>query len=202
MPRLRLVSCNVGGLRAAQVAAIVRPLRPDIVVIQQGPWRLRWRTPTANLAAALGLVHAGGGKPSVGNALLVRLRVQIESETPIRFPLVPGRPMRGALISRCRLGESRLVVVGARLADDPDERAAQRAILARTLRGTTDPVVVCGDLIPPLDGFVQWGAGPAVILAAAGMCVGPVEAPDDHGAMAVDITLGTEPRFPTTVPTQ
>src|SRR5262249_6369248 len=154
---------------------------PDIVMIQDGPWRLRWRTPTAGLAATLGMVHAGGGRASVGNALLVRARVEVEAVTPIRFPLTPGRPMRGALVARCRRGESHLVVAGARLADERDERTAQQATLALSLSGIRDPLVVCGDLEPTLDGFVGWGAGRALILTRADMSVEPVQAAGGQG---------------------
>jgi hypothetical protein len=145
--RLRVVSCNVGRVcgGSAPVVAAVRPLRPDVVVVQDGPWRLRWRTPTASLANALGLFYGGGGGASVGNAVLVSARVQVGDVVPIRFPLVPGRPARGAVLAHCRVGSARFAVAGARLSDEPDERAAQAASLARTLAAVTDPLILCGE---------------------------------------------------------
>lgn len=201
--RLRVVSYNVagmlGGVEAA--AAAVRPLRPDIVMVQDGPWRLRWRTPTAQLAAALGLVHAGGGRDSVGNALLVSMRVDVDAVTPIRFPLVPGRLMRGAMVARCRIAGTRFAVAGARLADDPAERELQRSTLAGAVSALTDPVLVCGDLGGGgLDGLVDAGRSDRG-LGAGRILLGPdvrLEAfelgepgPAGQRPAAVEVTLGS-----------
>jgi endonuclease/exonuclease/phosphatase family metal-dependent hydrolase len=155
---VRVVSYNLAGLTGgvAAAAAVLRPLRPDVVVVQDGPWRLRWRTPTAQLASALGLVYAGGGRDSVGNAVLVSLRVDVDQVTPVRFPLIPGQPARGAIVAEARVGAARFVVAGARLSDGAAERSAQRATLAQALSGITDPLVVCGDLGgEPLDGLID-----------------------------------------------
>jgi endonuclease/exonuclease/phosphatase family metal-dependent hydrolase len=160
--RLRVASYNVAGLTGgvAAAAAVLKPLRPDVVVVQDGPWRLRWRTPIAQLAGALGLVHGGGGRDSVGNAILVSVRVDIDEVTPVRFPLAPGQPMRGAIVAEARVGGARFVVAGARLADATVERLAQRTALVQALSGITRPLVVCGDLgAEPLDGLVDTSAG-------------------------------------------
>jgi endonuclease/exonuclease/phosphatase (EEP) superfamily protein YafD len=201
--RLRVVSYNLagmlGGVEAA--AAAVRPLRPDIVLVQDGPWRLRWRTPTAQLAGALGLVYAGGGRESVGNALLVSMRVDVDAVTPIRFPLVPGRVMRGALVARCRVGDTRFAIAGARLADDAAERESQRSALARAVSALTDPVLVGGDLGGDLDGLVDAGAasdgrfGTGRIMLGRDVRLERFElgepGPRGHRPAAVEVTLGS-----------
>jgi endonuclease/exonuclease/phosphatase family metal-dependent hydrolase len=200
--RLRVVSYNVAGMLGGveAVAAAVRPLRPDVVLVQDGPWRLRWRTPTAQLAAALGLVHAGGGRDSAGNALLVSIRVDVDAVTPIRFPLLPGRLMRGAVVARCRVGDARFAVAGARLADDPAERESQRAALASAVGALTEPLLVAGDLGGGLDGLrdtiTPVGGGlHGSILAGRGVRVEGFDlgtaGPSGYHPAAVEVTLGS-----------
>jgi hypothetical protein len=144
--RLRVVS---GDARTLDPAA-VRAVRPDIVVVQNGPWRLRWRTPLAHLASGCGVFFGGGGGPSAGNAVLVSLRVTVRDVVPLLFPLVPGRSQRGAVLARCTVGDVPFVVAGARLGDDPAERAEQSVILAKALAAHTEPVILAGELDPAL----------------------------------------------------
>ena len=55
--------------------------------------------------------------------------------------------MRGAVLVRCTVAQVPFVVAGARLADDPVERAAQRTVLAGAVGGLTEPLLLCGDQI-------------------------------------------------------
>jgi len=74
---LRVLSYNIHGQQdgPAALAEVVRAADPDVVIVQEGPRRLRWRTKSAQLAHAFGLVYATGGLPSLGNVILTsRLR--------------------------------------------------------------------------------------------------------------------------------
>ncbi|MDI5944131.1 endonuclease, partial [Micromonospora sp. DH15] len=73
---LRVVSYNVHSQRddQAALAAVVRAVAPDVVIVQEAPRRFRWRQKCASLAESFGLVVAVGGLPSLGNLLLTSLR--------------------------------------------------------------------------------------------------------------------------------
>ncbi|PYC60794.1 endonuclease, partial [Micromonospora arborensis] len=59
---LRVVSYNIHSQRddTAALAAVVRAATPDVVIVQEGPRRFRWRQKSATLAEAFGLVVAAG----------------------------------------------------------------------------------------------------------------------------------------------
>lgn len=146
---LRVVSYNVHGQRddTAALAAVVRAAAPDVVVVQEGPRRLRWREKTAALAASFGLVVAAGGLPSLGNLLLTSLRVRVTGTRCRRFPLTPGRHLRGAAYADCLVGRSaRFTVAGSHLSTDPAERPGQAELFKRDLAATTHPVIAAADL--------------------------------------------------------
>jgi len=147
-PALRVLSYNVRGLRddLTAMVSLIRSLAPDVVVAQEAPQRFRWRTRCADLAHRIGLVYAGGGLPSLGNLLLVSLRVVVHETWYVQFPLTPGRHMRGAALSRCSVAGTPFVVAGSHLATDPTERPAQAAILAKVLSGLTEPIVLAADV--------------------------------------------------------
>jgi endonuclease/exonuclease/phosphatase family metal-dependent hydrolase len=185
-PRLRLLSYNVHGLRddVAALTAVVRAADPDVVVLQEAPRRFRWRTKSASLANRLGLVVAGGGQPALGNLVLTSLRVRVHDQTCVRYPLTPGRHLRGAVIVRCEVGGTPFAVAGSHLATDDGERPAQAELLRRVLADVGDPLLLGIDVNETPDGGA-WrtltGAG-LVDAAVAGGCADqptfPVAAPD------------------------
>jgi endonuclease/exonuclease/phosphatase family metal-dependent hydrolase len=154
MTRLRVMSYNVGSLRGdlAAMATVVRAQRPDVVVVQEGPRRLRWRARCADLARRFGLVYAAGGLPGLGNLVLVDLRVRVVDTWHLRYPLTPGRHLRGAALARCAVGGSTFVVAGSHLATDPAERPSQAAILAKALAEVDQPLVLAADVNEGPDG--------------------------------------------------
>ena len=186
MTRLRLMSYNVGGLRGDldAMADLVRSQRPDVVVVQEAPRRLRWRSRCADLARRFALVYAGGGGPGLGNLLLVDLRVNVHETWCLRYPLTPGRHMRGAALARCSVGGSTFVVAGTHLATDPAERPGQAAILAGALAEVPQPLVLAGDFNEE-PGGAAW----------AEMADGRIDAGDPAGA-------GGAPTYPSGGPTQ
>lgn len=159
MTDVRVVSYNVHGLRDDRDAlvAVVRGLAPDVVILQEAPRRLRWRTRCASLAHDLGLVVGGGGLPALGNLVLTSLRVRVHETWCLRYPLTPGRHMRGAVFARCSVGRERFAVAGSHLSTDPAERAAQATILKKELSRLDLPVVVAADVNENSTG-VAWRA--------------------------------------------
>ncbi|PZG15249.1 endonuclease [Micromonospora craterilacus] len=154
MPRsggvpLRVVSYNIHGQRddTAALAAVVREAAPDVVIVQEGPRRLRWRAKSAALAASFGLVVAAGGLPSLGNLLLTSLRVRVTGTRCRRFPLTPGRHLRGAAYADCVVaGSARFTVAGSHLSTDPAERPGQAELFGRDLAAAPHPVIAGADL--------------------------------------------------------
>ncbi|MEV4759145.1 endonuclease/exonuclease/phosphatase family protein [Micromonospora sp. NPDC049559] len=148
--RLRVLSYNIHGQRddVAALAAVVRDAEPDVVIVQEGPRRFRWRHRCAALADRLGLVVAAGGLPSLGNLLLTSLRVRVHRAWYRQFPLTPGRHMRGAVFAECSVGvpRARFVLAGSHLSTDPAERPGQAALLKRDLGELDQPVIVGADL--------------------------------------------------------
>jgi endonuclease/exonuclease/phosphatase family metal-dependent hydrolase len=154
VPALRIASYNVHSLRGdrAALAEVVRGLDLDVLVVQEAPRRLRWRTRCAQLANDFGLVYAAGGLPSLGNLILTSHRVRVLDAWALRFPLVPGRHLRGAVFARCAVGRTPFVVVGTHLATDVTERPDQARELKKALADLDAPMVLGGDLNEEPDG--------------------------------------------------
>jgi endonuclease/exonuclease/phosphatase family metal-dependent hydrolase len=134
---LRVMSYNVSGLRGdgRALAEVVGALEPDVLILQEAPRRLRWRTRNAQLAHAVGLVYATGGALSLGNVIMTSLRVRPTRTWELRYPLTPGRHMRGAVFARCTAAGAGFVLVGSHLAADPAERPGQAELLKKALNG-------------------------------------------------------------------
>jgi endonuclease/exonuclease/phosphatase family metal-dependent hydrolase len=145
---LRVLSYNVHGLRDDRAALIglVRDLAPDVVIVQEAPRRFRWRHRCAALADDFGMVVAAGGLPSLGNLLLTTLRVNVHETWCLRYPLTPGRHLRGAAFARCSVRGARFVVSGSHLATDPTERPAQAARWKAALTAVDAPLIAAGDI--------------------------------------------------------
>ncbi|MDY7084354.1 MAG: endonuclease/exonuclease/phosphatase family protein [Actinomycetota bacterium] len=145
---LRVVSYNVHGLKddRAALVGLIRDLEPDVLVMQEAPRRFRWRHKCAALADDLGLVVAAGGLPSLGNLLLVSLRVAVHDTWCMRYPLTPGRHLRGAAFARGAVRGGRFTVSGSHLATDPTERPAQAALWKQELSRLDGPVIAAADL--------------------------------------------------------
>jgi endonuclease/exonuclease/phosphatase family metal-dependent hydrolase len=145
---LRVLSYNVHGLAddRAALTDLVRDLAPDVLVVQEAPRRFRWRHKCAALADDTGMVVAAGGLPALGNLILVTLRVAVHETWCTRFPLTPGRHLRGAAFARCSVRDARFTVAGSHLATDPAERPAQAALWKEQLSVLEGPVIAAADL--------------------------------------------------------
>ncbi|MEU3456463.1 endonuclease/exonuclease/phosphatase family protein [Micromonospora sp. NPDC006766] len=148
------MSYNIHSRRddTAALAEVVRSAAPDVVIVQEGPRRFRWRQKCASLADGFGLVVAAGGLPALGNLLLTSLRVRVLATRCQRYPLTPGRHLRGAAYAECRVGGSRFLLAGSHLSTDPAERPAQANAFKRELAATPLPVVAGADLNEGPDG--------------------------------------------------
>jgi endonuclease/exonuclease/phosphatase family metal-dependent hydrolase len=147
-PRVRILTYNVHGLRGdiGALVAMVRSAAPDVVVVQEAPRRLRWRTRCAHLADRLGMYVAGGGQPALGNLILTGLRVEVTGARCVRYPLTPGRHLRGAVLVDAAVAGTRFVVAGSHLATDPVERPSQAALLAREIAAARWPCLLGADV--------------------------------------------------------
>jgi endonuclease/exonuclease/phosphatase family metal-dependent hydrolase len=145
---LRVVSYNVCGLRGdrAALVEVIRELAPDVLVLQEAPRRLRWRTRNAQLAHDTDLVYVTGGAWSLGNVIMTTLAVRPDRSWDLRYPLTPGRYMRGAAFARCTTNGVSVVVVGSQLAADPAERPGQAHLLKKALADLDAPVILAADL--------------------------------------------------------
>lgn len=177
-PNLRVVACDVRGLRRPDVTALgalVAPLTADVAVVAGAPWRIRGRTRSADLAVRLGLWHAAGGPSSVGNLVLVSLRVKVHETWSIQFPLVPGRLLRAAALARCSVPGGQFLVVGTELAGSAPttaaERTAEAGILARELAGVDVPVILVGNVEETVLTAGRTDAAAGTILVDGGISV-------------------------------
>lgn len=175
--RLRVLSYNVHGLRDDRDAllSVVREAAPDVVVIQEAPRRLRWRTRCATLARDMGLLYASGGGPGLGNLILVSHRVRVRGVWCVRFPLVPGRHLRGVAFARASAGGFSFVLAGSHLSTDPEVRRDQAYRLGQAVgaaRGDRVPVILGVDLNES-PGGPAWQALAAGAAAAGGAVAGP-----------------------------
>jgi endonuclease/exonuclease/phosphatase family metal-dependent hydrolase len=146
--RLRVVAYNIHSSRddLKALAAVVRGLAPDILVVQEGPRHFRWRTKAAALAHSFSMVYATGGLPSLGNVIMTNLRVRVRETSETRFPLKPGRHMRGAAFARCEVDGVGFTVVGTHLSTDPQERPSQAELVRQAVSGIEGPVILGADL--------------------------------------------------------
>lgn len=146
--RLRVLTYNVHGQRddVAALARVVHAADPDVVLIQEGPRRLRWRSRCADLARRCGLFYGAGGEPAGGNLLLTGLRVRVVRTGDRRFPLRRGHHLRGAAMAECEIAGHRFVAAGSHLSTDQDRRAEQAALLAPWLVGQPVPTLLGADL--------------------------------------------------------
>jgi endonuclease/exonuclease/phosphatase (EEP) superfamily protein YafD len=152
-PGLRVVACDVRGLRGADLeslAALIRPLGADVVVVHGAPWRIRARARSAALADRFGLFYGAGGAASVGNLVLVSVRVSVPEAWCVRYPLVPGRRMRAAALARCTVPGGSFVVAATELAPPGPatdaERSTEAGILSRVLSKVDEPVILVGNV--------------------------------------------------------
>jgi endonuclease/exonuclease/phosphatase family metal-dependent hydrolase len=145
---LRVMTYNLHGLRddRAALVRVVRAAAPDVLVLQEAAGRLRTRGRCGRVARMFGMLWGAGGLDSVGNLVLTTLRVRVHRAGALRYPLTPGRHLRGAAVAHCSAGLTPFTVVATHLSTDPGERPAQARLLRATVDALPGPVLLAGDL--------------------------------------------------------
>jgi len=176
---LRVMSYNVHGLKddRAALTALVRDLAPDVLIVQEAPRRFRWRHKCAALADDVDMVVAAGGLPALGNLLLVSLRVKVHETWCLRYPLTPGRHLRGAAFARGSVRGGIFTISGSHLATDPAERPGQAAIWKDALARLEGPVIAGGDLNEGPGGGAWRTVGDGLVSSVAGRPTFPATLP-------------------------
>ena len=176
---LRVMSYNVHGLKddRAALIALILEFAPDVLIVQEAPRRFRWRHKCAAFADDAGLVVAAGGLPALGNLVLVSLRVKVHEAWCMRFPLTPGRHLRGAAFVRGSVRGGRFTVSGSHLATDPAERPDQAALWKQALDAIEGPVIAAGDLNEGPGGGAWRTVEDGLVSSAAGRFTYPATLP-------------------------
>lgn len=154
-----MLSYNVRGLRddLGALNRVVRHCRPDALLIQEAPVRLRWRSRAARLARDCGLLYAAGGRTAGGNLLLVAQRIDVVRAREARIPQPRLRdPLRGVVSATLGVGgnsDLRFGVVGCHLGLGKDRRPAEvREVLSAVRTIGELPTILAGDLNEPPNG--------------------------------------------------
>lgn len=109
-------------LDRGSLVAVLRDLAPDVLVVQEGPNHLRWRSAAARLARESGLLYLDGGRPAGTNMLFARMRVDTVATWARRWPTPPRDPVRGIVGGLLRCSGQLFGVVGAHYPLQPDDR--------------------------------------------------------------------------------
>lgn len=140
---------NVHGLGddVSALTAVVGDLRPDVLVVQEAPKLLRWRSRCAGLARTTGLLYVAGGRTAGGNLLLAHQRTVVHGHAEERIPQRLRDPIRGVVSATFAVDGTRFGVVGVHLSLSAAGRARDVDRVLGTVRSFGDlPVLVAGDL--------------------------------------------------------
>lgn len=150
---LRVLCWNVRGLRddLDALAETVLAAEPHVVLVQEAPRVLRWRTRAADLARRCGLVAVRGGGDASGNLVLASLAVQVRGTGVVRLPYTRFQFPRAAVVLRGELAGCPFTAAGVHLGLTEVERVAHVPLLLDDLR-TDEPVVLAGDFNETSDG--------------------------------------------------
>src|SRR3954447_25439478 len=173
------MSYNIHGMKDDRDALVglVRDTAPDVLIVQEAPRRFRWRHKSAALADDTGMVVAAGGLPALGNLLPVSLRVRVHETWCVRYPLTPGRHMRGAFFARGSVRGATFTVSGSHLATDPAERPTQASLWKEALAGLEGPVIAAADLNEGPGGGAWRTVGDGLVSSTAGRPTYPATLP-------------------------
>jgi endonuclease/exonuclease/phosphatase family metal-dependent hydrolase len=170
-----VLSYNVRSMRddRAALGRVIRSADPDVVLVQESPRFLRWRSLCAELARRSNLVVVGGGRYAGSNLILSTLGVDVVSTAEMLFTRDPGLHRRGCAIAVLTKQGARFAVAGIHLDLRPDARLRHVAELEAALGRHVPPdvpVVVAGD-VNDEPGSKVWqalAAGRTAAFAAAG----------------------------------
>lgn len=153
---LRVMTYNVRSLRddVDAIASVVQACGPDVVLLQEAPRFLRWRSKRAALARRCGLVVATADRPG-GLCILTALRVQVESTGFAPLPKTKRRHQRAVVSAVVSAGGSSWRLASTHLSTDRAERVGHLPALRSALSiGAPPPLVVGADVNEDPDGPV------------------------------------------------
>jgi endonuclease/exonuclease/phosphatase family metal-dependent hydrolase len=151
VPTLRLLSYNIRSMRddRAALARVIASARPDVVLVQEAPRFLRWRSTCAALARTSGLVVVSGGRAAGANLILSSLGVDVVSTADVLFTKQPRLHQRGTAIAVLRLRGATFAVAGTHLDLEAGARLRHvgelHAAISRHVPADV-PTVVAGDI--------------------------------------------------------
>lgn len=162
MTGVRLLTYNVRSMRddRAALGRVIRSAEPDVVLVQESPRFLRWRSLCAQLARLGNLVVVSGGRYAGSNLILSSLSVDVESSADVLFSRDPRMHRRGVAIAVLAKHGTRFAVAGTHLdlRDAPRLRhidELETAVARHVPAGI--PTVVGGD-INDRPGSAAWRA--------------------------------------------
>jgi endonuclease/exonuclease/phosphatase family metal-dependent hydrolase len=145
---LRVMSIDAGSFPGGgeAVAAVVRSAAPDVLLVQDAPRFLRWRSKRAALARRCGLVVATADRPG-GLCVMTSLRVDLLDTSFSLLPKTSGRRERAIVSATVKFGGARWRVVTLQLGSDAAERSRQLPAIVSSLSvASSAPAIVGGDL--------------------------------------------------------
>jgi endonuclease/exonuclease/phosphatase family metal-dependent hydrolase len=151
MTILRLLSYNIRSLRDDEdaVTRVIKDARPNVVLIQEAPRFLRWRSAAARIARRSGLVVVGGGGSASGNLLLSGLEVDRLAQRDVLFTRDRRLHQRATSMALLALSGHRFAVAGTHLdlVEEPRLRHVDELHAAIDRFVPADvPLIVGGDM--------------------------------------------------------
>lgn len=151
MPTIRVLTYNVRSMRddRAALGRVISSAEPDVVLVQEAPRFLRWRSLCGQLARRSGLVVVSGGRPAAGNLILSSLGVDTVTTHDVLFSADAGLHRRGAALALLSYEGVQFAVAGTHLdlKEEPRLRHVgelHAAIDAFVPPGT--PTIIAGDI--------------------------------------------------------
>lgn len=153
---MRVVVWNVRSLRdgAAGVAAVLRGLDADLVVLQEAPRLLLWRSSRALLARRAGL-QAVGRSWAAGNQLYARPGTPVTAAGEVPMPRRPRLHRRAVALAELVVDGVPLVLAGTHLDLDPQARLDSARRVRAALPATR---LVLGADVNDVPGSPAWQA--------------------------------------------
>jgi endonuclease/exonuclease/phosphatase family metal-dependent hydrolase len=145
---LRVMTYNVRSLRddVDAIAQVVRSCAPDVLLVQEAPRFLRWRSKRAALARRCGLVVATADRPG-GLCVLTALRADLVSTSFSLLPKTSGRHQRAIVGATVGCDRARWRVLSVHMSTDLAERRRHLpAVRAALTADASAPLIVGGDL--------------------------------------------------------
>lgn len=154
---------RLGGRRRRDLRRVVRSLQPDVLLVNESPKTpLLWRRQCRRLARDWGMRYAAGGRDAGSNLVVVSDRIEVLHTRTRVLPQPWGRPRRGIVVVRVRLGDQVWSCLGVHLGLAADARGRELSAVLDEAAAEPDPVLLGGDLNEPA-GRPSWtrlaGAG-------------------------------------------